>query len=333
MANRRDFIKTMLAASAAISTPSLLYGNNKLSDKWSELLPLRKLGKTGENITMLGVGGFHIGLVEETVAQQIIETAIAGGVRFFDSAERYQKGLSEERYGKFLTPKYRDEIFLMTKTQAKTAAEAKQHLEDSLRRMKTDYIDLWQMHSLFTPADVDDRLGNGVLDVVLKAKQDGKVKHIGFTGHQNPFAHKRILELTRNNDVFETAQMPVNVLDQSYFSFQQNVLPELIERNIGVLAMKTLADGRFFAEKKIRKWKTDDPVIPNYISIKEAMYFAWSMPVSTIITGADNAEMMQEKIDMARNFTSLTTKQKLSLVEKLKDKALTGKVEYYKKQT
>ena len=127
------------------------------------------------------------------------------------------------------------------------------------------------------------------------------MKHIGFTGHQNPYAHKRMLELTKDKGPIETVQMPVNVLDQSYFSFTKNVMPELLDRNIGVLAMKTLADGRFFATKEKAKWTTDDPVIPNYISIRDAMYFVWSLPVSTIITGAENAELMREKIGFANH--------------------------------
>lgn len=332
MTHRREFLKTMAAMTAALSVPTILGAQKTNQDRLGEILPLRKLGKTGENITMLGVGGYHIGWTTERDAQEVIETALEGGVRFFDNAEGYSSGGSEERYGKYLTPKYRDLIFLMTKTQAKTAGEAEQDLEDSLRRMKTDYLDLWQMHSLFTPEDVDERMANKVLEVLIKAKESGKVKHIGFTGHQNPFAHSRMLELTRENDPVETVQMPVNVLDQSYFSFTQNVMPELLDRNIGVLAMKTLADGRFFATKEKAKWTTDDPVVPNYISLREAMFFVWSLPVSTIITGAENAEYMREKIDLAKNFVKLNEQERIALVEKVKDKALDGSVEYFKKK-
>jgi aryl-alcohol dehydrogenase-like predicted oxidoreductase len=322
----------MAAMTAAISVPSMLHASTPDSDRLGEILPLRKLGKTGQNITMLGVGGYHIGWTTERDAQEVIETALEGGVRFFDTAEQYGPGTSEERYGKYLTPKYRDLVFLMTKTQAKTAKDAQQHLEDSLRRMKTDYLDLWQMHSLFTPEDVDERMANKVLDVLIEAKESGKVKHIGFTGHQNPFAHKRMLELTRENGPIETVQMPVNVLDQSYFSFAEHVMPELLDRNIGVLAMKTLADGRFFAKKEKAKWSTDDPVIPNYISIRDAMYFVWSLPVSTIITGAENTTFMREKIELAKSFVKLDEGERLALIEKVKTKASDGGVEYFKKK-
>ena len=330
MANRRDFLKSMAAATALLSVPTHLCANN--SDRLGELLPLRKLGKTGKYVTMLGVGGYHIGWTSERDAQEVIETALEGGVRFFDSAESYGPHTSEERYGKHLTPNYRDLIFLMTKTHSKTAKEAQQHLEGSLKRMKTDYLDLWQIHSLRTPEDVDSRIEEGILKVVMNAKERGKVKHIGFTGHQNPFAHKQILKRTADDDIFETAQMPVNVLDQSYYSFTKNVMPELIDRNIGILAMKTLADGRFFASKENANWATDDPIIPNYISIQDALYFAWSLPISTLITGAENAKFMKEKIELAKSFVQLNSEDRLTLVEKVRDKALKGNIEYFKKR-
>ncbi|WP_430974255.1 aldo/keto reductase [Sunxiuqinia rutila] len=332
MTDRREFLKTMAAMTAAISLPSALYANGAQRDKLGEILPLRKLGNTGLNITMLGVGGYHIGWTTERDAQEVIEAALEGGIRFFDTAEQYGPGTSEERYGKYLTPKYRELIFLMTKTLGRTAKEAQQHLDDSLRRLNTDYLDLWQMHSLTTPEDVNSRMQEKVLDVLIRAKESGKVKHIGFTGHQNPFAHKRMLELTRDTNLIDTVQMPVNVLDQSYFSFTQNVMPELMERNIGVLAMKTLADGRFFATKERANWQTDDPVIPNYISMEEALHFVWSLPVSTLITGAEKADYIRDKVKMAKSFIKLSEDERIALVDKVKDKALAGTIEYFKQK-
>ncbi len=317
---------------AALSLPSFLQAEASEQDPLGQLLPMRRLGKTNEYVTMLGVGGYHIGWTTERDAQAVIETALAGGVRFFDTAEAYSKGVSEERYGKYLTPKYRDHIFLMTKTGAGDGATAQQHLEDSLRRMKTDYIDLWQIHALRTPDDVDDRVANGVLDVVRKAKESGKVRYVGFTGHQNPFAHKRLLELTRDDDPFDTVQIPVNALDQSYYSFAQNVVPEVIDRNIGILAMKTLADGRFFKELGRARWNVADPVIPNYISIKESLYYAWSLPIACLITGAENVEYMQEKIDLARAFTQYGEADRMDIVERVRAKAEEGIYEHYKQK-
>lgn len=281
---------------------------------------------------MLGVGGYHVGWTTERDAEEVIETAMAGGIRFFDTAESYDDGGSELRYGKYLVPKYRDEVFIMSKTVAKDAATAREHLEGTLKRLKCDYLDLWQVHSLQTPADVDRRIENDVLAVFEKAKAEGKVKHIGFTGHQNPFAHKHMLEKTADNDIFETVQMPINVIDAHFHSFILNVLPILIKRNFGVLAMKTLSDGRFFGEKKVLDqniWKSDDPLVPNYVSIKEALYFAWSLPISVLITGAENKEFMQEKIDLARSFVNLSENDRTELISNVIEKA-GDQIEYYK---
>ena len=196
---------------------------------------------TGQTVTMLGVGGWHIGHMDTgREVQATIETALEGGVRFFDSAESYQRGESERRLGQFLTPKYRDVVYLMTKTTAKDAKTAQNHLNGSLKRLKTDYLDLWQMHTVKDPKDVDLRMEQGVLEVMTKAKGSGKVRHIGFTGHKRPSAHQRILE---NTEAFEACQMPINLMDPAYNSFIDGILPTLVERKIGVLAMKTLANG------------------------------------------------------------------------------------------
>ncbi len=282
---------------------------------------------------MLGTGGYHVGSTAEREAQEVIEAALEGGVRFFDTAESYSKGTSEERYGKFLTPKYRDLIFLMTKSTGKNAKTVQEHLEGSLRRLKVDQIDLFQVHSITTPKDVDDRIENGVLDVLLKAKEQGKIKYLGFTGHQNPFAHTRMLERTKESDIFDTTLMPVNVLDQSYYSFIQNVIPKALDRNMGILAIKSLADGRFFAKKEKANWTSDDPLIPNYMSIKEAMYFVWSLPVTVLISGNENATFMREKVALARSFSKLSEEERITLIEKVKDIALTGDLEYFKKKS
>ncbi|MCK3685935.1 aldo/keto reductase [Maribellus sp. YY47] len=333
MNDRRTFLKSLAGLTAGLSlAPSTALAKDYSSDRLGEVLPKRKLGRTDEFVTMLGTGGYHIGWTTERDAQEVIEAALEGGVRFFDTAESYSAGRSEERYGKYLTPKYRDLIFLMTKSTGRDAKTVREHLEGSLRRLKVDQLDLFQVHAISTPQDVDDRISNGVLEVLLKAKQEGKVKYLGFTGHQNPFAHKHMLERTAENNMFDTVLMPVNVLDQTYFSFTQNVLPEAMERNMGVLAIKSLADGRFFANKKEAGWTTEDPLIPNYLSIKEAMHFVWSLPVSVLISGNENATYMREKIALARSFSQLHEDERLALIEKVKEIALSGKIEYFKQK-
>jgi predicted aldo/keto reductase-like oxidoreductase len=211
-----------------------------------------------------------------------------------------------------------------------------EHLDASLKRLNTDYLDLWQVHSVSDPDDVDNRIANGVFEVVMKAKEEGKVKHVGFTGHQNPKAHLRVLERTEDNPFFETIQMPINVVDANHDHFINSVLPKALDRNLGILAMKTMADGRFFG-KKVRledvQWETGNPIVPDKLSIKEALYFVWSLPVSVLITGAENENLIKEKIKLAKGFSSFSESKRMALIDKVAEMAKDGKVEYYKKIT
>lgn len=255
MTDRRMFLKSIAGATAGLTLTGTAHAQTEERDRLGEILPKRKLGRTNHYVTMLGTGGYHVGWTTERDAQEVIEAALEGGVRFFDTAESYGAGMSETRYGKYLTPQYRDLVFLMSKSTGQDAKTVKEHLEGTLRRLKTDQLDLYQVHAISTPEDVDSRIQLGVLDVLLKAKEEGKIKYLGFTGHQNPFAHARMLELTKESDIFDTVLMPVNVLDQSYFSFTQNIMTKALDRNMGILAIKSLADGRFFEKKN----KADGP--------------------------------------------------------------------------
>jgi len=335
MEKRRQFLKKVSGLTAAIMVPmhNFSMGKTSSSDKWGKVLPKRKLGKTGEEVTMLGVGGYHIGWTTEKDAQAVIEAALEGGIRFFDTAESYGPHTSETRYGKYLTPKYRDEIFLMTKSTARDSKTMQEHLDASLNRLKTDHLDLWQVHAVMDPNDVDSRIAEGVFDVVMRAKEQGKVNHIGFTGHNNPKAHLRVMERTSDNPIFETIQMPINVVDANLDHFINSVLPVALDQNLGILAMKTMADGRFFSKKVSLdeiQWETTNPVIPNRLSIKEALYFVWSLPVSVLISGAENEQFIKEKIKLAWDFSSFTESQRTDLISKVSDLAEGGKVEYYK---
>ncbi|HAH24436.1 MAG TPA: aldo/keto reductase [Prolixibacteraceae bacterium] len=330
MANRRIFLKSLASLTAGITLAGVAHAEKNENDRLGELLPKRKLGRTNEYVTMLGTGGYHIGWTTERDAQEVIEASLEGGIRFFDTAESYADGTSETRYGKYLIPKYRDLIFLTSKSTGQDAKTVQQHLDGTLRRLKTDHLDLYQVHAIATPEDVDSRIQKGVLDVLLKAKAEGKIRYMGFTGHQNPFAHARMLERTKESDLFDTVLMPVNVLDQTYFSFTKNAMPQALERNLGILSIKSLADGRFFSKKEQAGWTSDDPLVPNYLSIKEAMHFVWSLPVSVLISGNENATFMREKIALARSFTKLSDEQINALIDKVTDIALDGKVEYYK---
>ena len=331
MTDRRNFLKSLAGVTAGLSLTSAAFGSEQNKDRLGDILPKRKLGRTGEYVTMLGTGGYHVGWTTERDAQEVIEASMEGGVRFFDTAESYGQGKSEERYGKYLTPKYRDLIFLTSKTTGRDAKTVKEHLEGTLRRMKVDHLDLYQVHSIRTPEDVDSRIEKGVIDYLLKAKAQGKFSYLGFTGHQNPYAHAHMLERTKESDIFDTVLMPVNVLDASWYSFTENVMPDAHARNLGITSIKSLADGRFFAKKEQANWTSEDPVVPNYLSIKEAMYYVWSLPVSVLISGNENATFMREKIALARSFSKLSEQQRMALINKVKNIAQTRKVEYYKK--
>jgi len=329
--NRREALKSLLGLTAALMTPNIFGADAPASppatppparDRFGELLPQRKLGRKGPMVTMLGLGGAHIGnMADDAMAQQTIETAIAGGIRYFDTAAGYAQGRSEMRYGMFLTPKYREAIFLASKTTASDAAQARLHLDTSLSRMKTDYLDLWHMHTLHSPEDVDHRIDGGVLDVLLDAKQKGKVRHIGFTGHVTPDSHLHMLERGGEKDnPFTASQMPINVLDPSYHSFILNYVPKAVAAGVGVLAMKTLSNGGFFGRRG-RQLVDGPKLIPDRLSVAEALYFVWSLPVSVLVSGPDNPEMIQEKIDLARGFQAMNEQRRQELVLKVADLA------------
>ncbi len=273
------------------------------SDRLGMLLPLRKMGSSGAVVTNLGLGGDHVGGVSERNAQAIIEKALEEGVRFFDNAPLYRSGKSEERYGKFLTPKYRDVSFIMTKTLARSRANALKDLDNSLSRMKTDYVDLWQMHALESPNDVETRIRNGVLDAFLEAQEMGKVRNIGFTGHGSYQAHLRMLEELKTLGVkMDASQMPVNPADPHHESFITNVVPLCVETGIGVLAMKTLAYGRFFGGNNgwRRTGVSVKPAIPEVLSVEDVFGFVWSLPVTTLISGMESIEQVSQNAAIAR---------------------------------
>ncbi len=326
MTDRRTFLELLGSLVAAAGWPAASRAAAPARDRLGELLPTRPLGRTGQEVTMLGVGGWHLGRMSERDAQATVELALEGGVRFFDSAESYQDGGSETRLGQLVTPRYRDVVYVMTKSTAKDGATAQKHLEDSLRRLKVDRIDLWQMHAVTSAEDVDSRIAQGVLDVIVKAKASGKVRHIGFTGHTRPAAHLRVLERT---EVFEVCQMPINLADPGYESFIRGVVPKLVDRKMGVLAMKTLANGGFFGGSRHGEHGDNPKVVPDRVSIAEALRFVWSLPVTVLISGSDGPDQLREKIALARTFAPLDEPARTALVQRVADMA-GRRVEFYK---
>jgi len=308
--SRREFMSIVAGCTASLMVPSLTDAKEKLvttaasrSDRLGKLLPLRKLGSSGSAVTNLGVGGDHVGNASERDAQVIIEKALEEGVRFFDNAPLYSDGKAEERYGKFLTPKYRDVSFIMTKTLARNKENALKDLDASLARMKTDYVDLWQVHALESPKRVEERVQNGILDAFLEAQKKGKVKYIGFTGHQSYKAHLKMLEEIKKREVkMTTSQMPINPADPHFDSFVTHVVPKCVDAGIGVLAMKTLAYGRFFGGNN--GWQRTEvsvkPIIPAVLSVEDVFGFVWSLPITTLISGMGSVQQVSQNAAIAR---------------------------------
>lgn len=336
MQTRRDFLATLSALTAGLMLPGSASADEVLpvagAGRMGELLPTRRFGRHDLPITALGVGGAHIVLMPADQHERVIERCMELGVRFFDTAVRYGNGESEELYGRYLTPKYRDEVFLMTKSAMATADQARGELEDSLRRLKTDYLDLWQMHSIRTPEDVDDRIANGVLDVFLEAKEHGKTRYIGFTGHTDYRAHIRMFEALDERGVsMDSVQMPINVLDPHYESFIGHVLPTAVEKGYAVLAMKTLAFGRFYgwAEGRGRKEELK-PLIPEIFSFAEATHFCWSLPISTRIAGFETITQLEENAAACRAYTGMEDQARAELLERVAF-AAQDNYEYFKR--
>jgi aryl-alcohol dehydrogenase-like predicted oxidoreductase len=313
METRREFLRktSILAATGLLSQWSLSCSG---SDPLGEVLPLRRLTRDGEKVTAFCLGGYHFGLTgDENYAEQMAERAIELGVRFIDNARGYNGGRSEEYVGRFFSAKYRDHLFLMTKSHAKTAEEAWNHLEESLTALKTDHLDLWQMHHLDTTEDADNRVNNGVLDVFLEAREKGKVRYIGFTGHQNYRTHLHFLSFLKKRGLdLDTCQMPLNVCDPNYESFQVNVLPELLDREYGVIAMKTMAGGSMLGRRfDLTPDSLDTNDIPNVpelsgISLEELHQYVYSLPVSTLCSGCDSIERLVHNVGVLQDLKNLS---------------------------
>ena len=295
-------------------------------------MPVRELGKTGLKVSVIGFGGGHFvrPTVDEQLSVRLVHEAIDAGMTFMDTAWEYHNGESERRMGLALHDR-RDKVVLMTKVCARDSATATAQLHESLRRLQTDVIDVWQFHEV--NYDNDPELifqAGGAIEAAVAARDAGKIRFIGFTGHKSPHILQKMLD---QDFAWDTCQMPVNVVDPSYHSFIKQVLPELQERRIALLAMKTLADGRFFGEKRMGTrtvWQTKAPIVPNRLSVAEALYFAWSLPISVLITGAENAGLIREKIALAKSFSALDGAAREHLIAKVADLA-DGKVEYFKR--
>src|SRR6201996_6024865 len=280
----------------------------------------RKLGRADVEVSILGIGGFHIGQtrVSEADGIAIVRRALDEGINFLDNCWDYNKGVSEERMGKALADGYRQKAFLMTKIDGRTGVSARQQLEQSLVRLKTDHIDLMQIHEVIRKGDPEQAFQPGyVMDVLKKARQEGKIRFIGFTGHKSPEIHLHMIETAdKFGFTFDSVQMPVNALDEHYDSFQQKIIPAAQKRGMAVLGMKPLANGAIL--------KT------NTVTAPEGLHYAMSVPVTVTITGCDSLAVLDQALGVARNFKPLDLQQKIAVLQKTAPVAMAGKFEAYK---
>ena len=320
-----DTRRTFLKKSAALTAYGLLHSWASAmpsTDRLGKVLPMRRIIRNGEKTTTFCLGGWHMGEGEPALAEQMVEKAIELGIRFFDTARGYQRGGSEEYMGRFLTPKYRDDIFLMTKSFSRTGEKASKDLEASLAALKTDHLDLWQMHTIFTREDVDQRLNDGVLDVFLEAKAKGKTRYIGYTGHASPKVNLYMLEeLEKRGLELDTCQMPLNVCDPSFESFQNEVLPMLLEKEYGVIAMKTMAGGSMMGKridttpKEIATEDIPDMVEETSITLAELHQYVYTLPVSSLVSGCLTLEELEQNVNVLQHLKKLSEDDVARLVK------------------
>jgi aryl-alcohol dehydrogenase-like predicted oxidoreductase len=282
----------------------------------------RTLGRTGEKVSMIGVGGFHMGSPSEGEGVRIVREALDAGVNFLDNCWDYHDGRSEERMGRALRDGYRAKAFLMTKIDGRTKKAAAEQIDESLKRLQTDRIDLMQFHEIIRDEDPDRIFAmGGAVDAVLEARKAGKIRYIGFTGHKSPAILLKMLAVAKAHDFrFDAVQMPLNVMDAHFDSFQHKVLPTLVADNIGVLGMKPLGGGYIVKERL-------------GVSAEECLHYAMSLPTSVVITGCDSMKTLNQALRAARSFRPLSGEQIAALLEKTALLAKEGKYEHYKTDT
>ena len=284
------------------------------------MIPYRTLGRTGERVSAIGLGGYHLGkpYLEESESIRIIRAAIDNGMTFLDNSWDYYDGQSELRMGKALRDGYRQRAFLMTKIDGRDQPTAAQQIDESLRRLQTDRVDLLQHHEVIRMDDADRIFAaGGAMEAALEAKRAGKVRYIGFTGHKSPQIHLKTLATAASHQVrFDTVQMPLNVMDAHYDSFEKKTLPILVKHGIGVLGMKPMGD------KVILHSKTATPV--------ECLHYAMNLPTSVVITGCDSIEILRQALDAARSFKPMSTDEVAALLAKTSAAATKGEFEQYK---
>ena len=334
---RRDFVKaTALSVAAAAmagaapvnplaetSQGGKVPGTGPVTSKIAQHpdMKYRPLGTTGERVSLVGMGGFHLakpGGATADEAVRIIRTGIDAGINFCDNSWDYNGGESEIRLGRALSGGWRDRTFLMTKIDGRTATSAMKQLDESLKRLQTDHLDLLQFHEIIRMDDPERVFAKGgALEAVLRAREQGKLRYIGFTGHKSPAIHKHMFDVAdQHNFHFDTVQMPLNVMDAHYDSFEQGVLPVALARGTGVMGMKAFGD-TFIVDSKA-------------VSPIDMLHYPMSLPISIQITGIDSLPILNQALQAVRTFKPFTPQERADLLAKTADAAKDGKTERYK---
>jgi uncharacterized protein len=313
--SRREFLERSLATSLALSlSTSTAWATDSKGD-----IPYRTLGSTGEKVSIIGLGGYHLGMQsDEGESIRIIRAGLDHGVNFLDNCWDYNGGQSEIRMGKALRDGYRQKAFLMTKIDGRAKKAAAQQIEESLRRLETSHIDLLQFHEVIRDTDPERIFGEGGgMEAALDAKKAGKIRYVGFTGHKSPDIHLKMLKTAfAHQFTFDSVQMPLNVMDAHFDSFEKKVLPVLVEHKIGVLGMKPMGD------KLILNSKT--------VTAVECLHYAMNLPTSVVITGCDSMEILNQALNAARSFRPMRPEEVASLLAKTSQAAQDGQYELYK---
>jgi diketogulonate reductase-like aldo/keto reductase len=314
MGSRRRFISSTAAAVAASRFP-------RAAAAADAPIPKRPLGQTGAMVSIVGMGGFHIGKpqLSDADAVALVHAGIDRGINFMDNCWDYNEGVSEVRLGKALAQGgYRDRVFLMTKVDGRTKSSATLQLDQSLKRLQTDHLDLWQFHENIRPDDADRIFApGGAFEAAMAAKQAGKIRHLGFTGHKSPEYHLHMFDVAAQHGfTFDTVQMPLNVMDAHFQSFEKNVIPVAQRHGTAILAMKTFGDDFIVATKAL------SPI--------QMLHYGMNLPVATVITGIDSKTILDQAVLAATTFVPLTKDQVAAMLAQTAILAEDGKTEMYK---
>jgi uncharacterized protein len=319
MSTRRRFIG-VAAATMSFATISARIDRQAFGADTKHGVPTRILGQTGEKVSIVGIGGYHLGRpgVDEEESIRIVRTGLDQGINFLDNCWDYNGGESELRMGKALRDGYRQKAFLMTKIDGRDRATAEKQINDSLQRLQTNHVDLLQFHEVIRDNDPDRIFAaGGALEAALEARKAGKVRYIGFTGHKSPDIHLKMLATASAHQfTFDAVQMPLNVMDHHFNSFEAKVLPVLQKQNIGVLGMKSMGDPFILRSKTV--------------TAVECLHYAMNLPTSVVITGCDSLKILQQALDAARSFQPMGKPEVAALLAKTAKAAQSGEFEMYK---